>query len=318
MRLSASPGADDRAAFEAWRCASLGNEIAYARAETAWKRLDRLSALRDPEQSPQEAVAPIMPAPVRHLPRHWPQWAGLAASLLLIVSIVSIAAFFLGVAPAPAYATGVGERRVVMLADGTRVELNTSTSITVHYASGHRTIDLERGEAVFRIARDARPFEVTAGQVHLRSTGAEVDVRRLDQGARVTVARGQVSVQDFAENARSILHTLSAGSAATIAASVFNMATLSDEDIRRDLAWRQGGLALNGETLTEAVQAFNRYNRRQIHVADPQAGSIHVGGYFETSDMDGFLKAMTSTFPVRVSADSSGDVTVATDKAAPR
>lgn len=277
--------------------------------------------MRDPALSPQEAVAAIEPAPepviepvIVHRRHLLPQWAGLAASLLLIVSIISVMAFFLGVAPTPAYATGIGERRVVMLADGTRVELNTNSSITVHYAAGSRRVDLERGEAVFRIARDGRPFEVTVGQVHLRSDGAEVGVRLLDQSARVTVARGLVSVQDFADEARSTIHTLSSGSMATVSATVFQMASLSDEEIRRDLAWRQGGIALNGQTLAEAALEFNRYNQRQIHVADPQAGSIHVGGYFDTSDMDGFLKAVGSTFPVRVSAEASGDVTVTTDR----
>ncbi len=233
---------------------------------------------------------------------------------MLIVSILSVAAFFLGVAPAPAYATGIGERRVVMLADGTRVELNTNSSITVHYASGHRTIDLERGEAVFRIARDPRPFEVQAGQIHLHAAQAELGVRLLDQGAKVTVTQGQVQAQDFAQGARSAMHNLSAGSSALIDASLFHIAPLSDDEIRRGLAWRQGAIALSGETLAEAAEEFNRYNRRQIHVADPEAGGLHVGGYFETSDLDGFLRAITRTFPVKTATNAAGDVTVDSDR----
>jgi transmembrane sensor len=48
---------------------------------------------------------------------------------------------------------GVGERRTVLLMDGTRMSLNTSTRVRVALAPAQRTVRVEEGEALFEVAR---------------------------------------------------------------------------------------------------------------------------------------------------------------------
>jgi transmembrane sensor len=81
------------------------------------------------------------------------------------------------------------------------------------------------------------------------------------------------------------------------------------QDISRKLAWTAGHLAFQGETLDDAVQEFNRYNQRQITIADPSIVRIRVGGIFLTTDPDSFIAALQRSFGFRVQvADNNGDI----------
>ena len=70
--------------------------------------------------------------------------------------------------------------------------------------------------------------------------------------------------------------------------------------IDQALAWRHGQIALNGQTLEGAVAEFNRYSAgRQLVVADAAIAGYRLGGYFGVDDMDGFVRALQTTFPIK-------------------
>lgn len=53
------------------------------------------------------------------------------------------------------YATAVGEYRPVVLTDGSRLRLNTATRLHVCLSAGQREVDVQAGEALFEVAKDA-------------------------------------------------------------------------------------------------------------------------------------------------------------------
>ena len=64
-----------------------------------------------------------------------------------------------------------------------------------------------------------------------------------------------------------------------------------------------------GETLDDAVQEFNRYNQRQIRIADRSIVDFKVGGNFRTTDVDSFTAALQHNFGFRVQVgDNDGDI----------
>ena len=68
------------------------------------------------------------------------------------------------------------------------------------------------------------------------------------------------------------------------------------------MAWTSGRLQFRGETLGEAVTEFNRYNRRQLRIADAALAQLRVGGTFSATDPDSFAAALASAFKLRVDA----------------
>ena len=79
----------------------------------------------------------------------------------------------------------------------------------------------------------------------------------------------------------------------------------SPDEIERLLAWRNGNIVLGGETVEQAAQEFNRYNRQQLVVADPRIAGLRLGGYFRTDDPAGFAKALARSFGVRTRQDGN-------------
>src|SRR5882762_11017430 len=81
--------------------------------------------------------------PVR---RRFARRGALAVAASVLVAVGAGTAAYLHFA-SPHYETRVGEQRDVLLPDGSRVTLNTNTSLTVRYSKARRYIELQRGEA---------------------------------------------------------------------------------------------------------------------------------------------------------------------------
>jgi transmembrane sensor len=319
VRLDAPSCSDtDRAAFEAWRAESHENEAAFEREAAAWSRLDRLRAMR-PGAEPSDADllvsrrqrsssltrSPLTRSPLTRSPLTRSPWTrGMAAAAAVAVVVAGV----MSAGTSTAYATAIGERRVVVLSDNSRIELNTDSKVVVRYRRGVREVKLIRGEAVFEAANDSRPFVIKAeGAIIEPGNATEMAVRLRSDGAIVTVRRGAVDLDPNPSVGHDQL-SLKAGVAAVYSAVGSRAQPVSDNEIDRALAWRQGGIALNGQSLEQAVSEFNRYNRQQVSIVDPSISGIRLAGYFQTTEPKSFVAAVTSAFPVRASESADGTI----------
>jgi transmembrane sensor len=88
-----------------------------------------------------------------------------------------------------------GERREVALADGSVVQVDPETRLRVEYEARWRRVMLERGRALFRVAKDPnRPFLVQVRDTTVRAVGTAFAVEQHPQSVIVTVAEGRVAV----------------------------------------------------------------------------------------------------------------------------
>lgn len=294
----------DRAAFQAWRDESHEHEAAFEREAVAWARLDRLRVLRPPGERPdRDLLEPARRSSLPGLSRS--PWArGMAAAAVAALVVTGVMSF----GTSTAYATAIGERRVVVLSDNSRIELNTDSKVVVRYRNGVREVRLVRGEAVFEAAKDTRPFVIKAADAVMQADGsAELAVRLRSDGAVVTVRKGAVDLDPEPTERKDELR-LNAGVAAIYGSAGSRSRAVSESEIDRALAWRQGAIALNGQSLEQAVAEFNRYNRQQVSIADPSISGLRLAGYFQTTEPKGFVAAVTSAFPVRATEGADGTI----------
>ncbi len=305
VRLSDCVDPREQAAFEAWRAQSVEHEIAYEREAAAWERLDRAAALRDPAFPIGDSRLSALLAPVR--PRRTARrWVALAASVL--IAVTAGGALWFSLSPSQAYATAVGEHRLVRLSDGSTIELNTDTKVVVHYRHGTRSVDLVRGEALFHVVRNGRPFAVTTASGRVETRAADLTVRVDEDRAEATIGSGAaIAVGPVAGESAA----LGPDAEVVLGDGVATVQAVSPDEIDRQLAWRQGAIALDGQTLAAAAAEFNRYNVRKITVADRAIGALRVGGYFRTTDVDGFVAAVTRTFPIAAATQDGGEIRLA-------
>jgi transmembrane sensor len=213
------------------------------------------------------------------------------------------------------YATDIGEQRTVRLADGSTVELNALSRITVTLSKTLRDIELTRGQALFHVAKDgARPFIVQSEGVTVGAVGTQFDVYRKRNGTTVTVLEGEVAVvpkrdsraEREEDSAPSILGSRSDEAAgtngATILVSAGEQVTVTPHDVQRRhkadvaaaTAWVEQRLIFDATPLGDVADEFNRYNTRKLVIADPALRSVGISGVYSTADpasLVGFLRA---------------------------
>lgn len=229
-----------------------------------------------------------------------------------VAAAAVVAALGVGVSAAGAViSTERGEIRLAPLKDGSTVLLNTETRIRVRYSRGERRVTLLKGEAYFSVARDeARPFVVEVDGRRLSTAQAGFRVRKLDADpVDVLVNQGQVDVATpFASSV-----ALKSNTRLVLSGSAERPQLVGPEAVTRDLAWRDGKLAFEGETLGQAAAAFARYSDTRIQIRDPALAREPVTGLFAANDPAGFSRAIARVFEARVEQD--GDKVVLTREA---
>ncbi|MET3667252.1 FecR domain-containing protein [Caulobacter sp. 1776] len=201
--------------------------------------------------------------------------------------------------------TRLGEIRRVPLADGSLVAINTKTALDVAMKPKSRSIVLREGEAWFQVAKDPeRPFVVAAGPVRVRAVGTAFSVRRGEAGAGVDVMVTEGVVETWVEGDPSPRQRVSAGSRIILASAAAPTVAESPSEIERSLAWRNGEIALDGESLEQAARLFNRYNSRQIIIEDPVLARERFVGLFQTNEPESFATAVAATLGAVVTDDA--------------
>lgn len=289
----------DAADLEAWLEEAPLHRVAYLRQRTGWRAADRIGSL-----GPIDAEIP--PRPARPLHRRWQPWA-IAASLALVVG--GGATFISSDAP-PLFATQtfktpVGARENVVLADRSRIELNTATQMRAAVTASRREVWLDRGEAFFDIShRERTPFVVHVGTRSVTVLGTKFAVRRDGSNITVSVLEGRVRVDDTRDREAIRSTTISAGDVAFVRDSATLVAVHAENRVERALVWREGMLNFDDVRLIDAVKEFNRYHHRQIVVAGNAAANMRIDGAFQAANIDAFTHLLRDAYGLRITEEA--------------
>jgi transmembrane sensor len=285
---------EDRTRFSAWLAQSEKHRAAYAEAEQVWASMDSLRKI--PVPGLDEAR------------RARPQPSALPTLLLsvLLTAVLTAGWWYEFRVETTRYATAMGERRSVTLADGSRIDLNTSTRIAVHWSRWSRKVELESGEALFSVTHDAHhPFVVESGDLSIRDVGTRFDVRKWPEQVTIAVLEGEVELED-ARHAKT--QRLKAGERNCYREST-GLGYRQRADAEQIEAWTHGRLVFRHAPLAEVAAELERYHPVRFVIADPALGRETLSGAFDADDLAPFLNAVEKILPVRAER-SSGDTIV--------
>uniref|UniRef100_B0SXJ1 Anti-FecI sigma factor, FecR n=1 Tax=Caulobacter sp. (strain K31) TaxID=366602 RepID=B0SXJ1_CAUSK len=289
---------EDRRAFERWLGADARNAAAWDRCKGVWDRLSLLDS--DPALAALRADAlGASDASSSRLSRR-----GLLTAAGVVAMVGSGAAVAWRLMPKgassststasadPTFTTAVGELSTFHLADGSVVTLSTDSAVKVDPWNRERRLSLLRGQAFFKVAKDAaRPFVVAVGDKLVTAVGTAFDVR-LDPGKlSVTLLEGRVRIAGPSPRGDRMVE-MSAGSKFVAAdAADWNIAAV---DAVKESSWLQGRLVFDGEPLSAVVAEMNRFSTRKLRVSDPRVAATPVSGVFKTGQVDAFVAAIRS------------------------
>jgi transmembrane sensor len=193
------------------------------------------------------------------------------------------------------FVTGKGETKVVALKDGSVVTLNTASEIQVDFSDTVRAVELVHGEALFDVAKNkAQPFVVAAGDTNVRVVGTSFSVRRIDTAPiQVLVREGTVEVFRPAQGTKPL--RISANSMAVAqadSANAIEAMPVPPARVQRQMAWQNGQIAFEGETLAQAAEEFSRYSDTRIVIEDSGLAREEIAGLFKATDPVGFAQTI--------------------------
>lgn len=288
--------AGEAAGLEAWLNEADANRIAYLRLRTSWEKSTQLSALR-PQMKARSRLG-LLAGVVGSLAA-----AGAVAAILLVavpfaIPVKAPVAQHKAASPV-VYATGASKRPVV-LADGTRIQLNAMTRVETHITPKARTVKLDRGEVYFDVVHEQkRPFIVMVGDRRITDLGTKFSVLRDTDSVRVVVTEGRVKV-DMANPSPDAAPVYAGAGDVVIAKADGTLVTShSASDIRDVLSWRSELLTFSQVTLEDAAAQFNKYNRRHI-VVRGDAKNIRIGGSFRSDNIDAFAFLVQNALGLKV------------------
>ncbi|WP_293679425.1 FecR family protein [uncultured Phenylobacterium sp.] len=299
VRLEAGDLAEPEAvAFDAWLCASSDNAAAFD-AALATSHVYAASAA-----PAARALAERRPAQ-RPVGRRAIVAVGAVAAAAAVAVIV--APQLAGPAATETYSTGNGQRRTVRLADGSTIDLNAGTRLSVTLGRDARRVTLDEGQAVFDVIHDERrPFVIAAGDRTVTDVGTRFDVRRRDGKLSVTVAHGAVEVRP-AEGAAGPAYRLHPGQRLdhVEGGAGSQVAAVEAEDV---LGWRFGRLVYRGQPLSEVVADLNQQFPSPIRIEDPALAAAPISGVLILDDQDAVIRRLALLVPISAVRSDAGVV----------
>lgn len=225
-----------------------------------------------------------------------------------VIAIAALVAMIWAVDPVyrrETFQTAIGEHRVIELADGSRLALNTDSSVQVQWRLRRREFDLLRGEAAFTVAHGPRSFIVTTGTARVRDIGTAFNIRTGPQSTDVSVLDGAVEVT--AANGAVVLHQ---NQRAAVVDGALQPATASNADVVA--AWQHGKLVFDGAPLSMVVAELQRYRSAPITLTARDSDALRLSGEFDSNRIEALLDLLPAILPVTVQRAADGSISIGT------
>jgi transmembrane sensor len=280
----------DWLAFDAW-LSEPGAREAYDAIQAVDEEIfQRGSAVRGELAEPRRVAAK------RAFSIDWRWLGGLGAAAAATAVAITIAPWGeLLPQPDTLYTTAKGESRTVQLADGSRVDLNTDSHISVRLEKDARRVTVHDGQALFDVAHDsARPFLITAGDETVRVLGTRFDVRRRDGQLSVTVLRGLVEVSTDGEDTPVRLRPGQMLEHVEGASEVSVRAVAAEDQV----GWRSGRLVYRDQPLGRIVSDMNHYFDRPIRLEGENTATLRFSGVLIVDGQDAMVRRLSSLMPI--------------------
>ena len=281
---------EEQEAFQQWLDEEITHAIAYAEAEALWDESTQALQSTKPEdlhQSGDPKRNEVVAFPRRRIPV-FGIIGSIAACLILALAFQLWSPGRLTALTAD-HVTATGAFMTVELEDGSTVELNTDTALSVNFSEGHRQIILHYGEAFFSVRKDpARPFDVVTATGQASALGTAYSVRNEGGTTRVAVNEGTVRLSGLEHPARHL--DLAAGGVASLTED--GQLVPSEQKAPELNIWRKGKLVFTDRKLGDVIAELDRYRPGAIIITANNLAHLRFSGSLNLRDTDQALRAL--------------------------
>ncbi len=191
--------------------------------------------------------------------------------------------------------TPYGARSNFTLSDGSKVWLNSGSTLTYGLVFGDLRLVTLEGEAYFEVIKDQVPFVVNTslGVVQVQGTAFNVKVQTDDQYFVTTLEEGLVTVVDSQDYHT---FTLKPGQQSSLANGHWVVHEVETEVYT---SWREGRIIFRRQYLPEVANRLERWYNVTIELDDdPRLRKIHYTGTIEMESFSEVLELLKITAPI--------------------
>lgn len=202
-----------------------------------------------------------------------------------------------GKVPYNTFSTPKGHSYELSLPDGTKVWLNSGSSLRfpVAFTGSERHVTLT-GEAYFEVAKvEGKTFQVAANGSTIQVTGTHFNVSAYRDEARVTTTLIEGSV-NVSKNRETV--TLKPGQQAVVHSETGRI-TQSDADIRSVLAWKNGYFRFDDETIKSIITKISRWYDIEEVEYEGQFSDRFTGTFRRSKGVSQLFSHLEKLAPVR-------------------
>ncbi|MCK9605812.1 MAG: FecR family protein [Methylomonas sp.] len=279
---------EDRKSFDQWLEQAADHRHAFDEVCAMWGDTELLKSLRlnakshgiAPKRSKKRYINPKIPL-------------AFAACLVLAVSFSGQIQVLLKAD----YSSAIGERKTVLLADGSTAMLNTDSAIAVNMKDGKRSVELFKGEVFFDVKPDAsRPFLVQADHSTTRVLGTRFFVNHRKESDEIKVLSGRVEVSDNQIWKDPVV--LGKDEMVTVYETSFGQPKKLDSKLTT--SWIDGFLVYENETLEAVIETINRYRPGMVFFRDDSLRQLKINGRLSIREPHDMLKVLQRTMNVKM------------------
>jgi len=294
--------ADDplRTKFEQWLMASAAHQQAYADVTKVWSSFDSTPAL---EKLAEIADQDAFFQQSTRTKRIKNVIAGAIAAVAIgMGGVLGLQSWRAQPVMQMVAQVETGKMQSQRLEDGTLMTMNTGTDIEVTYYRDRRLVTLNRGEAIFEVARDEdRPFIIDSGKAKITVLGTRFAVNRLHKLVRVSVDHGTVKVEpqhagDEIQASALILHD---GEVAEVTQDAYKPVR-SHHQASDAFAFENGMVVFEQADLDEIAETLSRYRKLPLVAEQPVSGKVHISSMLKTNAIETFIHQMPEMAPVQI------------------
>jgi len=289
-----SPTADHK--LEEWQQASSENKNEFGKYQKIWAATADVSTLKkfDSTKAWDQVDSKLKTRKIRarQLKNIALVVSGMAASLLIFLSLTFYTALLSNSEATVAMTTTYGSRSEVVLPDGSVVKLNAGSNLEYHYdkVSQTRKVDFS-GEAFFEVAKSKKPFVIeTADGLKVKVLGTRFNLSTYpeDRTAQTSLFEGKV---ELSQNGSESL-ILEPGQIATLDKKS-NKIKYTEGEVSHTTSWMQNKLYMENMSLQDVCTKLERWYDVQITLSDKSLGEkIHYSGVLKEQTVLDVLNAL--------------------------
>lgn len=181
--------------------------------------------------------------------------------------------------------TDKGEKRTIILSDGSVVNLNSDSHMWYRPSFGEaakREVFLE-GEAFFEVTRDTlRPFQVHAGGVETTVLGTSFNINayNADESVTISVVTGKVEVRERQQSMPAVQLVPDEQAVYSVRESTLHKSLFDHQKV---LSWKEGTLYFKNASFGEVIATLERWYGVEIEVKREDIEDGFSGAYTNRS-----------------------------------